>query len=54
MGTFSKHSHRNDYFKGIKSFTATVDVSKTEVKENIDSNFEFFFVTLNSVNGQTS
>ena len=34
---FSKHSHRNLYFKGTKSFTENLDVSKTEVKENICS-----------------
>ena len=34
---FSKHFHRNLYFKGTKSFTENLDVSKTEVKENICS-----------------
>ena len=33
MGTFSKHSHRKLYFKGTKSFTETLDASKTEAEK---------------------
>ena len=37
MGTFSKYSHKKLYFKRTKSFTETLDMSKTDVKENIYS-----------------
>ena len=31
-GHISRHSHRKLYFKGAKSFTETLDVSKTKIK----------------------
>ena len=44
MGTLSKHSIENLISKEQKvSLTETLDVSKTEVKENIYSHFAFTF-----------